>query len=575
MEEFIELQSRPWRSTIFTNTEDKEIVTSSEKTPKTVLSTELLKCDFCTKTFSKVKNLVTHWQLRHRSNSLFRCKKCKNKNLFVASCLLKRHLSLDHKITNPKTLENSMQKVSEAENVTSLEEIQNIIEAKTTNKEGFQCDLCLKIFKPMMELELHVTSMHPELTGAYKCNICSKGFGASDLLSHHITRRHKESEVSISIITYNKCDFCPTIFETISQLELHVRSSHTELTDAFQCNFCNAKFGASDLLEHHITQRHRNDPKSAPYTATTQNVFEKGANGKEGTNDSRFKCDICIKRVKSIDDLEFHVSSSHPELISMFQCSFCEVKFGASASLENHAILRHKTISKPKKHKLFELKSLKSSKEKYTDRGSIASENRIKCDFCDTTFVTLDDLELHIRSSHTDQANTFFNCDKCNASFAVSVLLAQHVSQWHSNDTTKPNILKIINNSCFKNDPKNDEVAQLKEESARLREENRKKDLQICKILKLAISGLKNEDVDFDDFQFQITDMVTNIEKNYSNSVSTPNSTIFNECQIVRSKIEELEKFRKICSICNKSIRKDFLLTHKIQEHTKPSFVKL
>ena len=53
-----------------------------------------------------------------------------------------------------------------------------------------------------------------------------------------------------------KCDFCSKRGRTIEAIELHVRSSHTELSKTFQCYYCSAAYGFLPSFSHHIILFH-------------------------------------------------------------------------------------------------------------------------------------------------------------------------------------------------------------------------------------------------------------------------------------------------------------------------------
>ena len=529
-------------------------------------------------------------ELHIRSNhpeisNTFQCSICEAK--FWASSSLLHHNTMSHK--NDLEASNGSlptQKVSESKTVKSSEDKQNSKEADFDN--DLECDSWFTRLETLMDLELHIKSNHTELTSTFQCNFCNESFGASILLLHHVTEWHKneletpqqesesqtakssekkQKEESATDENNFKCYFCDKRGKTTESIELHVRSSHAEFSNAFQCYHCDAAYGSSDSLSNHIKQFHEINLEASKNILTTQKVsesrtvksFGEKQNKESNTNGNNFNCDFCDKRFKTTKSIELHIGSSHTEFSNAFQCNYCDAAYESTSSLEHHIKQLHEVSGS---------RTVKSFEEKNNDKES-TSENVFKCDFCQMRLETLDDLQLHIVSSHTDQDNTY-NCEKCDASFASLILLKHHIPQWHSNDMENQVVAKLINDSCFQNkdsrkevkDQNNDELTQLKEENLKLREENRKKDLELCKVLKLATSDIGENKKLYS----QIIDMVTKIEQNHSNS------TILDECQKIKS---NLEKTTKLCNICNQFIPKKLIITHQLQNHTKPSKVKL
>ena len=560
-----------------------------------------LECDICFTSLETLMDLDLHVKSNHTElTSAYQCNFCNES--FGASILLLHHVTEWHK----NDLETPQQE-SESQTAKSSEKKQK--EESATDENNFKCYFCDKRGKTTEAIELHVRSSHIEFSNAFQCYHCDAAYGSSDSLSNHIKQFHEiNSEASKSILTTQKastsrtvksfeekqnkesatnvnnfkCDLCDKRSETTEAIEVHVSSSHPELSNAFQCYDCDAAYGSSSSLSHHIKQFHEINLEDTKSTLTTQKAsasrtvksFEGKQNKESATNENNFKCDLCDKRSETTEAIEVHVSSSHPELSNAFQCNYCDAAYGSTSSLEHHITQFHPIDSEASKsiltaQKVSGSKTFKSMREKINDKESTSGNNTFKCDFCEMRLETLDDLELHIRSSHTDHADTFY-CNKCSASFGASILLSQHIPQWHSNDMENQEVAKLINDSCFQNkdsrkevkDQNNDKLTQLKEENLKLREENRKKDLEICKVLKLATSDIGENKKLYS----QIIDMVTKIEQNHSNS------TILDECQKIKS---NLEKTIKLCNICNQFIHKNFILTHQLQYHTKPSKIKL
>ncbi|XP_014203950.1 zinc finger and BTB domain-containing protein 49 [Copidosoma floridanum] len=113
----------------------------------------ILKCSFCTKTFTLDCNRKRH-ELFHSPNRPHKCDVCPAN--FVTKYLLKRH-----------------KKIHE-------------------NNRPFPCEHCHQVFLSKSEVQRHATCHFDEKL--YSCRKCDKNFGRKDNLKRHIKHQHPENE---------------------------------------------------------------------------------------------------------------------------------------------------------------------------------------------------------------------------------------------------------------------------------------------------------------------------------------------------------------------------------------------
>ena len=83
-----------------------------------------------------------------------------------------------------------------------------------------------------------------------KCKFCPFFTCKQKNLDIHMKNDH-ENDAKSSENQGIKCDYCTSTFLGVKDAHQHVQSEHPELRDAFECHYCNKKFGMSSLLEKH------------------------------------------------------------------------------------------------------------------------------------------------------------------------------------------------------------------------------------------------------------------------------------------------------------------------------------
>ena len=149
-------------------------------------------------------------------------------------------------------------------------------------------------------LTVHVNRCHINKT--YRCRY--KGCGvkktSQEELYEHIKSDHP--------VQRYLCDTCPISFSTSHNLKVH-KVSHNKNSRAYQCKYCEKKFGQSAHLgEHYRTH----------------------------TGDKPYKCKVCEKKFTRISSLNRHKLTHTGE--KRFSCSYCDKKFSCNASKSRHEI---------------------------------------------------------------------------------------------------------------------------------------------------------------------------------------------------------------------------------------------
>ena len=187
------------------------------------------------------------------------------------------------------------------------------------------------------------------------------------------------------------CDKCDKQFSSKSHFLLHYRSKHrlmqqytlstTIATKKCVCNDCGSIFVSKHSLNAHIKYVH-NKKKDVV-------------------------CDICEKFYPR-NDYRQHYRRMHIRSEKEYKCQLCDDKSYANAiSLNVHIRIIHN--------------------RKYF----------YKCDECEKTTKTANELFGHISYRHRQSSIRLFDCEKCGKSFKSMSNMNRHIDSFHSNNPNK------------------------------------------------------------------------------------------------------------------------------------------
>lgn len=318
----------------------------------------------------------------------------------------------------------------------------------------YPCDLCDKGFKAKAGLRVHKVRVHE--TAKIPCRFCSKPFELSELRSHlqethpdesgkhllcdlciyetncwasFLSHRtiHLPLEEVVSVVndveplTVKKgyvpkpksdykpetCDECGMIFEKPGFYLMHCKKVHKKIPPGshndrktYLCDFCSEIFVNVHGLNKHISKQHKKDSNDGDED--------------ESSSSERPKCLECDKEFSAICYLRQHFTSVHggvllPSLLESnkkFMCEQCPKIFFGRSSLYTHQMIHHPTPIQKKKN-----------------------EKLRKCPHCDAKFAHSQSLVEHVKSKHLN--DTPFKCDKCHRSYGTERSLSVHFKQTH------------------------------------------------------------------------------------------------------------------------------------------------
>ena len=218
-----------------------------------------------------------------------------------------------------------------------------------------------KVNKAMDKSEIESETLE-NVSSNYLCDICGKMLENIESKRQHMEAGHEE--LSDRMPSLMKCKECSSIFETRSDLNLHVIQSHGD--DDIECEQCGKYFVTRSELNTH-RKNHRN---------TTNEIEALNAN-------LNFLLDE--KKVP-----ENEVSMGKVDKAN-FTCDQCDKYFVTKTSLKNHMKRQHKISNT----------NDKNPEEKSDDRYErYVPISKLKCSLCELRFINLEKMDDHMDSDH-------------------------------------------------------------------------------------------------------------------------------------------------------------------------------
>ncbi|XP_029359555.1 zinc finger protein 1035 [Echeneis naucrates] len=286
----------------------------------------------------------------------------------------------------------------------------------------YTCNTCNKHFLDPSHLRKHKTTYHQSGSGSnYKCFQSNISFPTPYKFLSHL-RTHTDNTAGIKHNTEAKDSYCPsvptqlddthkskTIFPSASKLEEPGRR-HLISTTEFECTECGQSFLGSDVFRQHrcLNKHHaKTECKHSNPSVKASHSTNHPAAGEEEeidvTGGDLYNCPNCSIQFFSKSSLLEHLNkhlNAKP-----FKCELCGKAFALRRYLKEHE-RRHR------------LKMAAQGIAQFT-------ESKLKCNLCNMTFNTAEDLSLH-KKLHVEKEGGQFRCDMCYMSFSHRLLLKQH-----------------------------------------------------------------------------------------------------------------------------------------------------
>uniref|UniRef100_A0A8C6PSK9 Zinc finger protein 423 n=1 Tax=Nothobranchius furzeri TaxID=105023 RepID=A0A8C6PSK9_NOTFU len=387
------------------------------------------KCNVCSRTFFSESGLREHAQTHRGPAKHYMCPICGER--FPSLLTL-----TEHKVTHSKSLDTGTCRIckmplqSEEEFIEHCQMHPDLRNSLT----GFRCVVCMQTVTSTLELKIHGTFHMQKLStgngGAgggngsassspngqlqqhklYKCAFCLKEFkNKGDLV-----------KLDVNGLPYGLCAVCmsrgtngqsPSQGGVVTPADTQAEKGAT----ALRCPECGVKFESLEDLESHVQTDH---PEVSPETSAAGKKAEASPAPKKKT----YQCIKCQMTFETEREIQIHVANHMIEEGINHECKLCNQMFDSPAKLLCHLI-----------------------EHSFEGMGGT-----FKCPVCFTVFVQANKLQQHIFAVH-GQEDKIYDCSQCPQKFFFQTELQVGVL-YHAPTIVRLSfpVSELLYKKCFK-----------------------------------------------------------------------------------------------------------------------------
>ena len=218
------------------------------------------------------------------------------------------------------------------------------------------------------------------------------------------TNNQRSLDVSMAVQSLISCGLCSESFDTLTNLDIHIRGYHPEL----QCKFCDRTLRSKPDFNYH------------------QNKYHNIAEHDKTSSESCIPCGETLpnqpaltSHQDSLHDQYFAHTSGSSDTLQDFhiKCVECAVTFISKEELEVHVRNEHA-------HYQAVPSLTEQPLQQFSPRHSPGRLQGFTCNFCTSSYSHIEDLNTHISTYHVPT----YPCYACNLMFTSQEHLKLHVS---------------------------------------------------------------------------------------------------------------------------------------------------
>ena len=272
-------------------------------------------------------------------------------------------------------------------------------------------------------LFFHVINIHE---GSLKCNKCDAKFDDLQKVTKHRDQHPNGREITFGVCfdpfeeqgfegssDRLRCKFCQKVFNLQENAYRHEQEHH--LGRRYLCLLCgwtasqkgsgihpcrksNVRFPWVFVYDLEFSTRSKL-PIPEPCCLAIDDHYSRKHHIAEVHHGRYFSCNVCKKKMKSINDLMDH-KNAHADRVS-FNVTYEKVDESQTASTNHQSNIIHQSRSEP----------VKRGRPKLS-HGRVRSKFGHKCKYCTKSFSSAQYRDHHIEDMHNGRV---FTCKKCNA----------------------------------------------------------------------------------------------------------------------------------------------------------------
>ena len=231
-----------------------------------------VKCDFCSKSLSRLDNLNAH------------IKRCHKEVIKIEPMLLQpppkppkapksRKIKSEPGQPAPKTHICPTCNKAFAKSI----HLRRHMKLHEEGRNKIKCDMCDNEYADKKSMHRHRSRFH--FGQKFTCGLCGKDFGQSGALKTHISSFHEKKHFA--------CGICNKVFSYKSTVISHMKICHEGGGKTYNCEHCEKSFNKPYDLRRHVENIH------------------------QGQNS--VKCNFCSKSLTRMDNLYAHLKRCHKD----------------------------------------------------------------------------------------------------------------------------------------------------------------------------------------------------------------------------------------------------------------------
>ncbi|KAG5876662.1 hypothetical protein JTB14_027139 [Gonioctena quinquepunctata] len=304
------------------------------------------------------------------------------------------------------------------ENVKDLESFN--FELKEPDNDQLMCDICLKSFKKLKLLILHMA----QHTGRHTCHECNKVFARKENFLFHSCKSYYKI----------KCTLCDKLFFQKKYLAQHLKYVHNR---TYTCKRCNNWYDSKESLQNHRCTQPPPEKKMISCTKCSKQ-FTLWKNLRVHMREherpkEKYTCPTCSMVLNSrkcyLKHTQLHEGNVH-------QCEQCPKVFSRKDTLKEHIRKTHHG-----EEATCEIcKKVVKSKKLLKHHMETHDEKKLKCTECPAAFKQNKNLRRHIKLCHMlnkeiqslfSDTEKPYSCPKCDKKMKLSQSVKRHIERFH------------------------------------------------------------------------------------------------------------------------------------------------